>query len=140
MLLPIKLKSKVVYGKQIGGKIGFPTANLDPNNLFKALGDNFIKLKNSQEILEAGIYACQVIYQNQIFLAAGYIGPNQTFEKNAFKIEIHILDFQQNLYNQELTVVFLKKIRDDKKFSSLDEIKLQIKLDCQKIRNFFHTP
>jgi riboflavin kinase/FMN adenylyltransferase len=146
MKLPITLKSKVIHGNKMGRKLGFPTANFDTNNLFiknsqenetASSTQDFILLNNTKQFLDTGIYACLTFFEGKEYQSAGYIGSNETFEKNAFKLEIHILDFDADLYDKTLTTTFLEKIRGDKKFNSLEEIKLQIQKDCQQIRDYF---
>jgi riboflavin kinase / FMN adenylyltransferase len=139
MKLPLKIRSKIVHGNKMGRKLGFPTANFDINNLeiWQKESSDFLKFKfdSSKQFLEPGIYAGKVFLQEQVLKGAIYIGPNETFEQNKFKLEVHILDFDKDIYDQILEVEILEKVRSDKKFESIPQIQKQIQTDCQKIRD-----
>ncbi len=153
MLKKIKVRSQIIHGNKMGRKIGFPTANLDTKNLeiFDFSKNNFIQLNlnQSQKLLEKGIYGgySNIFIFNkqnndfkldknfpQKIISAIYIGPNETFEKNAFKLEVHLLDFDSDIYDKFLETEIVHKIRGDKKFDSIQAIQIQIQKDCQKIR------
>ena len=117
--LPIKIFGEVVHGEKIGRKIGFPTANIFPKNL---------------ENLQIGIYAGLVYLSQKVYQGAIYIGKKPTFENKNLKVEVHILDFEEDIYGQNLKVEILEFVRGDQKFESIDELKSQITKDCQAIR------
>lgn len=113
---PYKLSGKVVYGKQNGIKMGFPTANIDYNK-------NFV-------IPKAGVYYTKVEYENRFYKGITNIGYNPTFNSdNKLSIETHILNFNDNLYGKNISLYFLERIRDDHKFDSIHELKIQIQKD-----------
>jgi riboflavin kinase / FMN adenylyltransferase len=122
--LSIKISGEVVHGDKIGRKIGFPTANIYPKILQK---------------LEIGIYAGLAFLDQKTYQAAIYIGKKPTFESSDLKVEVHILDFNQDIYGQNLKVEILEFIRGDQKFDSVEKLKIQIAKDCQKIREILEN-
>lgn len=117
--LPIIISGKVVDGQKNGRKIGFPTANIFVKDLKK---------------LRIGIYAGFVCLNQKIYQGAIYIGKSPTFEGKEIKTEVHILDFDKDIYGQNLQVEILEFVRGDQKFISVEQLKSQIFEDCQKIR------
>ena len=116
---PYSISGKVVHGEKRGRKIGFPTAN--------------IHMRHNRPPLK-GVFA--VKFQNHFGVANLGIRPSIKGEKK-LQLEVHLLNFSANLYGQHVSVIFLKKLRDEKKFKSLDELKEQIKLDVIKAKLFF---
>ncbi len=111
------LSGTIEGGKQVGRSIGFPTANITPSESFKQIPAN-------------GVYAVWVDYQNTSYPAMLNIGTRPTIGDGLERtIEAHIIGFSKNIYNEELTVRFVDKIRDEQKFESLDLLKEQLKLD-----------
>lgn len=116
---PYRLTGTVGQGAQRGRTIGFPTANIvDVKTLIPA----------------NGVYAGWAYSQNQRHAAAIHIGPNPTFAEAARKIEVHVLDFQADLYSQSLSVDFLERVRDVRKFASVDELRSQLQEDIKSVR------
>ena len=107
---------KVQKGKQLGKKIGFPTANIDIKDYVLA---------------STGVYAVRVkkIGSNNYFKGIANLGFRQTFNEKKILLEVHLFNFSGNLYNKYLTVEFLKFIRKEKKFKNVDQLKKQIKID-----------
>lgn len=123
LLSPFMLKGTVTRGKQLGRKLGFPTANLKCN-------ESFILPKN-------GVYYTIVEYKNNIYKGMTSIGVNPTVQfksKNIF-IETYILDFEKNIYGEELKLFFIKRMRDEIKFNSLEGLTQQLKNDKIFIEN-----
>ena len=116
------LKGKVVKGKQNGSKIGFPTANIQIENKWKLIPND-------------GVYAVMVEHNYKKYSAMMNIGYNPTFDSKQRTLEVHILDFNQDIYGEELRVEFVKRIREEKKFHSEQELKDTLKIDENKIRN-----
>ena len=116
---PYSISGKVVHGEKRGRKIGFPTAN--------------IHMRHNRPPLK-GVFA--VKFQNHFGVANLGIRPSIKGEKK-LQLEVHLLNFSSDLYGQHVSVIFLKKLRDEKKFKSLDELKEQIKLDVIKAQLFF---
>ena len=107
---------KVQKGKQLGKKIGFPTANIDIKDYILA---------------KPGVYAVKVQKLNSLNYIRGIanLGYRPTFNGKKVLLEIHLFNFSGNLYNKYLTVEFLKFIRSEKKFKNVDQLKKQIKID-----------
>ena len=117
LLVPFMLEGKIVKGKQLGRTIGFPTANLQ-------FDDRFILPK-------IGVYYTAVEYDGSFYKGITSVGYNPTVEEQTSRIyvETHILDFDKNIYNENLKVYFLSRIRDELKFQSLDDLREQLELD-----------
>ncbi|MBE5743371.1 MAG: riboflavin biosynthesis protein RibF [Clostridiales bacterium] len=112
---PYFISETVVKGKELGQKLGFPTANI-------ILTDDKFK------ILPA-VYKTKVVIEGREYFAITNFGSQPTVSGDNLVVETHILGFNGNLYGKELTVYFLDKIRDIKKFNSIDELKAQLELD-----------
>lgn len=112
---PYKLSGTVIHGKQNGRKMDFPTANIDYNK-------NFVLPK-------AGVYYTKVEYENNFYKGITNIGYNPTFNNNKLSVETHILNLNNNLYGKNISLYFLERIRDDHKFDSIHELKIQIQKD-----------
>lgn len=116
------LEGEVIHARKIGRTIGFPTANLKAE-------DKLIVPKN-------GIYAVKVYIKNKVYYGATNIGYNPTVNGKSLSIETNIIDFDEEIYGQVIKVEFLDRIRDEKKFNSLDELKSQLRKDvnfvCKK--------
>jgi len=109
---------KVQKGKQLGKKIGFPTANIDIKNYVLAC---------------PGVYAVRAKTHINSKYSKGIanLGFRPTFNDKKILLEVHLFNFSGNLYNKYLTVEFLKFIRKEKKFKNVDQLKKQIKLDLR---------
>ncbi|MCS7150697.1 MAG: bifunctional riboflavin kinase/FAD synthetase [Caldimicrobium sp.] len=118
---PYTLKGKVIRGKGRGKQLGFPTANLDisPEKLIPA----------------PGVYAVKARIKETSFNGAMNIGIKPTFQDKHISVEVHLLDCepQKNLYGEYMEVSLIKYIRQEKKFSSPEELISQIQRDCQKV-------
>ena len=113
------LSGSVVEGFQRGGALGFPTANV----------------RSDQEIVRReGVYAVDVEWQGQHFPGVANGGHNPTFGNEALSVEVHLLEFEGDLYGARLDVAFVSRIRDERKFASVDELKTQIACDVQLAR------
>lgn len=117
------MKGIVSKGSNIGHRLGFPTANLEFNN------NVYSNIKN-------GVYITYVYYDNNKYIGATNIGNNPSINsvKNK-RLEVHILDLDIDLYDKEIKVEFIKKIRDEIKFNSKEELIVQIKKDIDLIRS-----
>jgi len=115
------IKGKVQKGKQLGKKIGFPTANIDIKDYVLA---------------KTGVYAVKVKMPKGKNLVKGIanLGYRPTFNENKILLEVHLFNFTGNLYNKYLTVNFLKFIRGEKKFKNVDQLRKQIKNDLLKAK------
>lgn len=115
------ITGKVVEGKGLGHRYGIPTAN--------------IKLQKKRILPNTGVYYSHVYYNGQCYSGLTNLGFNPTFENHPFTIETYILDFEKDIYGQEITVVFKKKIRNEIKFENIDELIIQIKEDIKNIKD-----
>ena len=107
------VSGKVVYGKQIGRTIGFPTANID-------VPKGIILPKN-------GVYASKIYIDNVAWDAVANIGDNSTVNlQGNVTLEVNILNFSGDIYNKEVRLEFTHRIRDEINFNSLEELKQQI--------------
>jgi len=114
-------QGKVTGGFMVGREIGFPTANLIP-------------LDSEKLVPGIGVYAVRVSWNNQYHKGMMNIGTRPTLENgNNISIEVHIIDFDENIYDETLKIDFVRKIRDEKKFNSLDELIEQLKKDKQQV-------
>ena len=125
---PFQVKGKVVQGKKLGREIGYPTINLQLNNEHKIMPLD-------------GVYAVQVYIAGSKHFGMMNIGINPTINvpyKEEKKYEVHLFDFDQNLYDENVIVLFRKFIREEKTFDNLDALKLQIQADEKNIRKYFN--
>lgn len=115
----------VTAGEKIGRKMGFPTANLD--------------LKDGLTVPANGVYAVKVQVDGDDYTGVANIGVKPTIHKiNPLpKLEVHLLDFQADLYGKLIKVFFNRRIREEKKFASQDELAEQILIDIKKTRDAF---
>lgn len=116
---PFFIRGVVTTGSQRGRALGFPTANIDcPKTLLP----------------HSGVYATRVKVGGQGFPAVSHLGNVPTFGDERVRLETFVLDFSGELYEQEVVVEFLKKIRDVKKFSGVEELRQQIEKDVAEAR------
>ncbi len=115
-----QIRGKVVKGRERGGsKLGFPTAN--------------IKL-HDELCPKMGVYAVTVETVKGNFNGVANIGYSPTFDDHIFTIEAHILDFSDDLYGTRIRINMIKRLRDEKKFSGMDELSAQIHSDIETAR------
>jgi riboflavin kinase/FMN adenylyltransferase len=116
-----QIKGTVVSGRNRGGKLlGFPTANLQ-------LHDELCP--------RLGIYAVTVEYRGNIYKGVANIGYSPTFDDNELTVEVHLLDFDMDIYRQEIRVNFVQRIRDEIKFESIEALSRQIAQDVLSARD-----
>ncbi|QQY80693.1 riboflavin kinase/FMN adenylyltransferase [Keratinibaculum paraultunense] len=106
---------QVIKGSNRGTKLGFPTANINPI-------DNYIIPKN-------GVYKTITVLKDQQYLSLTNIGFNPTFNEKNFKVENHILNFNNNIYGKIIEIMFMDFIREDIKFDTTEKLIEQIKKD-----------
>lgn len=116
------LAGRVIEGDKLGRKLGVPTANLDLPGLVWP---------------PHGVYAVQVIIQGQTHPAVANLGLRPTIHnpQPQLRFEVHLLDGQQDLYGLELEVAFVQHLRPEKKFDSIDALRLQMQQDIQSARS-----
>jgi riboflavin kinase/FMN adenylyltransferase len=117
---------EVIRGNQIGRSLGFPTANISYNNHYKLIPAN-------------GVYAVEIRYKAGLYKGMMNIGRRPTIDNNdaGLHLEVHIFDFNGSLYNKVITILMRKRIRDEKKFDNLDQLKNQLIKDKLIIENYF---
>lgn len=124
---PYVLKGKVVHGKKLGHKIGFPTANLEP-------------LHSSKLIPAKGIYAVRVEIEGVMYDSMLYIGTKPTVDDEIkLVIEANIFDFNQNIYGKEVTVQFIEFVREDQKFDDLTQLTSALAADEKRVKEIFRS-
>lgn len=106
----------VIEGNKIGRTIGFPTANIEIEDKYKL-------------IAAGGVYACKVDVNGKQYAGMGNIGTRPTVGINGLVTEVHIFDFDEDIYGKEITIYFEDRIRDEKKFKDLEELKSQLMKD-----------
>ncbi len=115
-----QIRGTVVAGRDRGGKLlGYPTANLDVQNELRP---------------KTGIYAVTVETRFGHHLGVANIGYSPTFDDHQYTVEVHILDFHESLYGEKIRVNFVKRLRDEEKFSSLEALKRRIAADIEEAR------
>ena len=109
----------VEHGNAIGAKLGFPTAN--------------IRLSSAKQLPASGVYSVVAQVNGLEYKALANIGTNPTVGNDHLSLEVHLLNFQGDLYDQPLTISFLSFLREEKKFDSLEELRNQIIMDINNI-------
>ena len=128
---PYSLSGIVTEGNHIGRTIGFPTANIQPDCPHKLLPKSGVYAVNLQsEIIN---HKSKIINHKFPTLAIANVGTNPTIGNSSVTIEVHIPDFHADLYGQRLTIRFVRFLRDEHKFSSLDALRAQIHADLSNL-------
>jgi len=118
---PYTLKGKVVKGQQLGRTIGYPTANIRVPEPYKLIPAD-------------GVYAVRATYGGNLYQGMLNIGVRPTVDGLTRTIEVHLFDFDQDLYGQELTIHFEARIRQEQKFAGMEELKRQLSKDKEDAR------
>lgn len=117
------ISGRVVTGDRIGRTLSFPTANIKfPSNIIKP---------------EKGVYAVCAKIDGKTYNAMANFGKRPTVDGNKLLLEVYVLDFEGNLYDKIINISFMKRIRNEIKFSSLPELKSQLVKDEIEVRHFF---
>ncbi len=114
------ITGKVVHGNQIGSKIGFPTANVE---------------YSAEKMLPSGVFASKFIINGNEYNAITNIGEKPTLKDKKITIESHVLNFGDDIYNEEVKIVLTKYLRPTKKFNNLHNLKKQLELDKETFNN-----
>ncbi len=119
---PYSLCGPVISGQQFGRKLGFPTANIDVAGIL---------------VPPTGDYAAEAKVGAESYRAAVNIGYRPTVKSNdpQLHVEAHLLDFNRDIVGATVELAFLKKLRDEKKFSSMEALRAQIAEDVTQARN-----
>ena len=117
------ITGKVVKGKGLGRKIGFPTANIEIAEDYKLIPKN-------------GVYVIKTSIENKLVYGMMNIGMNPTVNGTKKTIESHFFNFNNDIYNQTLKIEFVARLRDEQKFESVELLKKQLKLDEKNAKVF----
>jgi riboflavin kinase/FMN adenylyltransferase len=117
------LTGKVVKGRSLGSKIGFPTANIQVNERYKL-------------IPKKGSYVVKVYVNDSEVYGMMNIGENPTIKGKGSSIEVHLFDFNKNIYDQNLKIQLLHRLRDEQKFNSVEDLKIQLSKDQETSLNY----
>lgn len=118
---PYEIEGTVIRGKSRGKGLGFPTANIHPQN----------------EIAPPGVFITRVGIGSKIYPSVTHVGSKPTFNEKEVMIESYIIDYSNSLYKKKLCVQFLKRIREERKFKTPEALSLQIKKDLEKTLLYF---
>jgi riboflavin kinase/FMN adenylyltransferase len=113
------IEGPVVEGFRRGRQLGFPTANVRPINAI---------------VPHKGVYTVRVEWENRLYPGVANVGYNPTFGNQALSVEAHLFDVDADLYGATVRVEFLHRIRDERKFASVEELAAQIVSDAQEAR------
>lgn len=123
---PYLFSGNVIKGNQLGRTIGFPTANIEIPEDYKLIPKN-------------GVYIVTANVNNQVVFGMMNVGVKPTLGENKLSIEVHLLNFEKDIYNQKIQVHILERLRDEQKFESFDALKAQIELDKQSTIHYFEN-
>lgn len=123
---PYLLTGNVVKGNQLGRTINFPTANIEIPEDYKLIPKN-------------GVYVVTVNVNNQTVIGMMNIGVKPTLGENKLSIEVHLLDFDADIYNQKIQVHILEKLREEQKFESFQALQAQLEKDKQNTIHYFEN-
>ncbi|MBR4136391.1 MAG: riboflavin kinase [Bacteroidales bacterium] len=115
----------VIHGHHNGTAFGFPTANL-------------LMLDMPETGFEKGVYAVWVRVVHQVFGGMMYIGTRPTLSLTALSIEIHLFDFHQNLYGQDISFLIVGKVRDEQRFGDAEALIQQLARDKEAVLAMLH--
>jgi riboflavin kinase/FMN adenylyltransferase len=112
------VRGKVVEGEKIGRSIGFPTANVEPDESYKLIPGK-------------GVYSVTVLYHGLLYRGMANLGSRPTVSDSDERIlEVNLFDFEGDLYEKEIKITFVDRIRDEIKFESLDQLRAQLRQDA----------
>ena len=123
---PYVLTGNVVKGNQLGRTIGFPTANIEIPEDYKLIPKN-------------GVYFVTVNVNEEKVFGMMNIGVKPTLGENKLSIEVHLLNFNKDIYNHKIQVNVLERVRDEQKFESFEALKSQLELDKQNTIRYFEN-
>ena len=116
----IDIEAEVIHGKKIGRALGFPTANMS---------------MAGYESVERGVYLSRVEIDGRSYKAMSNVGIRPSVGGKELLLETHVLDFSGDLYGRKLCITLVEKIRDEKRFASIGDLKEQLIRDYEYIRS-----
>ena len=116
----IDIEAEVIHGKKIGRALGFPTANMS---------------MAGYESVERGVYLSRVEIGGRSYKAMSNVGIRPSVGGKELLLETHVLDFSGDLYGRKLCITLVEKIRDEKRFASIGDLKEQLMRDYEYIRS-----
>lgn len=119
-LIMIEIEAEVIHGKKIGRALGFPTANMTIDGY---------------EDIGRGVYRSSVIIDGTTYKAMSNIGIRPSVGGKEVLLETHVIGFKGDLYGRRLRVTLIERIRDEKRFASISDLKEQLQRDYELIRN-----
>lgn len=120
---PYAISGRVIYGRELGRTLGFPTANIRLNRLISPVN---------------GVYAVMVEYNQQQFYGMANIGYRPTIAGSELLLEVHLFNFNEDLYGKYINVILCQKLREEKKFANLTELTLHIEQDKIAAQTLFN--
>jgi riboflavin kinase/FMN adenylyltransferase len=118
---PFQVRGKIIEGRKVGGPLlGYPTANLDTSEMGM--------------IPANGVYAVEAVWKDKVLPGVCSVGVNPTFGPGKISVEVHIFDFDQSIYGEILHINFIERIREERRFTSIEELAAQIGRDAHKAR------
>lgn len=120
---PFSIRREVIGGQKLGRTLNAPTVN-------QAVGDSMAYPK-------IGVYACKVKVGDNLYIGVCDVGTKPTVGGNELLCETHIIDYSGNLYGQTVETLFYKRIRDEVRFESVEELKKQIMSDVESVKKYF---
>jgi len=123
---PFSISGKVIYGRQLGRTIGIPTANIQLHRYVAPI---------------SGVFACNVFIGEELFFGVANVGVRPTVDDANLTpiLEVHLLNFNRMIYGESVKVVFLKKLRDEKKYEDLSALKSAINQDVRNAETSFES-
>lgn len=116
---PFEIEGRVIHGFQRGRTLGFPTINIAPN---------------ASILPKIGVYAAQIIIDGAVYDGIANIGFRPTVQGSGVLLEAHIFNFDKDVYGKRVRVRLIAFVREEKRFASLEELRQNIAMDCQKVR------
>lgn len=122
MTEPVVIEGTVVHGRQLGRRLGFPTANLAVPDTLEA---------------RDGVYLSEAEVDGQLYGAMSNLGRNPSVGGTERRLESYLFGFEGELYGRRLRIRLLRRLRDERKFASVEELQYQIEADRREAEAFF---
>lgn len=120
---PFTISGKIEHGENRGHQLGIPTANVYVSEKYFMPPD--------------GVYIVTVTLNNEKYEGIANVGDNPTFNIHSRRVEVNIFDFNKDIYGEHIQIHFLKKLRDEEKFSSIDTLLTQMNIDIKNAKDYF---